>query len=310
MVTAVNKGGESIPSETLAAGMVSGSKGTVLVVNGFQRLSGPAIIENDSTLGFDILSDPGVQYMKSPILCGAQYIFERNAIAYEEEISLGISDDRYNGRLLAGNTFDYPEIHGRAIMDAGWSFVSCSREPVQDGSVRLEDYMVVDLILGLQKRSLGDTLYHKDYSTFPPSLQRRIEDYMENGGYLLASGSYVGADMISTLSDEAFTTNCLHYRWEGPMPDSTTQELKGLKNSFLIQREADEYRYGVTRPDVISPVNNGQELFFYSDMGLCAGVGYKGRDHRCVTLGFPFESITRPREQSRVMASILKYLTN
>ena len=309
-VTAVNKGGESMPSETLAAGMVAGGKGTVLVVNGFQRLSGPAIIENDSALGFDILSDPGVQYMKSPILCGAQYIFDRKAIAYDEKISLGISDDRYNGRLLAGNTFDYPEIHGRAIMDAGWSFVSCSREPVQDGSVKLEDYMVVDLILGLQKRSLGDTLYHKDYSTFPPSLQRRIEDYMENGGYLLASGSYVGADMISAIADEAFTANCLHYRWEGPMPDSTSQELRGLKNNFLIQREADEFRYGVTRPDVISPVNNGQELFFYSGTGLCAGVGYKGRDHRCVTLGFPFESITRPKEQSRVMTSILKYLTN
>ncbi|MBR4842207.1 MAG: xanthan lyase [Bacteroidaceae bacterium] len=309
-VTAVNKGGESLPSETLAAGFVAGSKGTVLVVNGFQRLGGPAAVENDSTLGFDIMVDPGVQYMKSPILCGAQYIFDRKAIAYDEEISLGISDDRYNGRLLAGNTFDYPEIHGRAIMEAGWSFVSCSREPVQDGSVELEDYMVVDLILGLQKRSLVDTLFHKDYSTFPTSLQRRIEEYLYNGGYLLASGSYVGADMISTLSDESFTSNCLYYRWEGALPDPVSQDIKGLKNNFLIQREADEYMYGVTRPDVISPVNNGQELFYYSDSGLCAGVGYKGRDHRCVTLGFPFESITKPKEQSRVMASILKYLTN
>ena len=116
--------------------------------------------------------------------------------------------------------------------------------------------------------------------------------------------------MISTLSDESFTSNCLYYRWEGPLPDPVSQDIKGLKNNFLIQREADEYMYGVTRPDVISPVNNGQELFYYSDSGLCAGVGYKGRDHRCVTLGVPFESITKPKEQSRVMASILKYLTN
>ena len=309
-VTAVNRGGESLPSETLAAGIASANKGKVLIVNGFQRLSEPMTIETDSTLGFDILTDPGVQYMKSPILCGAQYIFDRNAIDYEEEVSLGISDDRYNGRLLAGNTFDYPEVHGRAVMDAGWSFVSCSREAVQNGSINLEDYTVVDLILGLQKRSLNDTLYGKDYSTFTPELQRKIGSYLDNGGRLLTSGSYVGADMISTLSDEDFTMNRLHYRWDGPMPDSLEERVRGLRNRFRIQREADEQMYGVTRPDVISPTKNAEKLFTYEGTGLCAGVGYKNRKYRCVTLGFPFESIGSLKERSNVMESILKYLTN
>ena len=48
-VTAVNDGGESMPSETLAACIVSDSKGMVLVVNGFQRLSGPETILTDTT---------------------------------------------------------------------------------------------------------------------------------------------------------------------------------------------------------------------------------------------------------------------
>ena len=56
-VTAVNEGGESMPSETLAASIASENKGTVLIINGFQRLSAPQTVETDSTLGFDILSD-------------------------------------------------------------------------------------------------------------------------------------------------------------------------------------------------------------------------------------------------------------
>ena len=41
-VTALNKGGESFPSEILSAGQAFNSKGTVLVVNGFDRISAPA----------------------------------------------------------------------------------------------------------------------------------------------------------------------------------------------------------------------------------------------------------------------------
>lgn len=41
-VTAVNKGGESFPSEILSAGRAFNEKGTVLIVNGFDRISAPA----------------------------------------------------------------------------------------------------------------------------------------------------------------------------------------------------------------------------------------------------------------------------
>ena len=56
---------------------------------------------------------------------------------------------------IAGNTFDYPFIHGKAIQAAGkYSFVSCSDEAVENGLVTLEDYPVVDYILGLEKKIL------------------------------------------------------------------------------------------------------------------------------------------------------------
>ena len=309
-VTAVNEGGESMPSETLAAYLASESKGTVLVVNGFQRLSGPETIITDSTQGFDILSDPGVQYMRSPIYTGVQEIFELDSIDSQEEVSLGIGDDRFAGTLLAGNTFDYPVIHGRSIAASGWSFVSCSREAIQDGMVNLSDYRVVDLILGLQKHSAQDTICHKDYSTFPSVMQRAIRSYLQQGGKLLCSGSYVGADMISDLKDEAFTQEVLHYRWEGPLPSKVHRQIKGMRSKAEIRRSADSDGYGVTKPDVISPVGLGTTLFRYTESSLPAGVGFKDRTCATITLGFPFESVTSQKERDRIMKSALGYLTD
>ena len=308
-VTAVNEGGESMPSETLAAYISSQSRNTALIVNGFQRLSGPETIQTDSTQGFDILSDPGVQYMISPILGGAQQIFTLDSIDSEEEVSLGIGDETLNGALLAGNTFDYPVIHGQSIAQAGWSFVSCSREAVQDGMINLSDYRFVDLILGLQKRSAQDTICNKDYSTFPPSMQKAIIDYLQKGGKLLCSGSYVGADMISDLKDESFVSEVLHIHWDGPLPSRTGNQIKGMRSKAVIRRNADKYGYGVTKPDVISPVGFASTLFTYSESRLPAGVGYKDRTRATLTLGFPFESIESPKERDRIMRSAITYLT-
>ena len=309
-VTAVNEGGQSMPSETLAACIVPESKGTVLIVNGFQRLSGPETVLTDSTQGFDIMSDPGVQYMISPILSGAQQIFALDSIDSEEEVSLGIGDETLNGALLAGNTFDYPVIHGQSVAASGWSFVSCSREAVQDGLVKLTDYKVVDLVLGLQKRSAQDTICNKDYSTFPPVLQDIIRTYLNRGGALMCSGSYVGADMISDLKDESFAQEVLHYRWDGPLPSRSEDQIRGMRSKATIKRAADRDGYGLTKPDVISPTGLATTQFTYVVSGLPAGVGYKDRTCATLTMGFPLESVLEPKERDRIMRSALKYLTD
>ena len=48
-VTACNDGGESFPTEVLSAYFAPRAKHTVLVVNGFRRLSSPAVVQNDSS---------------------------------------------------------------------------------------------------------------------------------------------------------------------------------------------------------------------------------------------------------------------
>ena len=61
--------------------------------------------------------------------------------------------------VIAGNTFDYPAIHGEAILKAGYSFTSCSDESIvhpdsspkeRETQICMNDYKYVDLILGKQ----------------------------------------------------------------------------------------------------------------------------------------------------------------
>lgn len=74
----------------------------------------------------------------------------RRAVPWMDDDASGFGDSfgDYETKVIAGNTFDYPSVHGAAILKAGYSFVSCSDEAVEDGAVSLNDYTTVDLILG------------------------------------------------------------------------------------------------------------------------------------------------------------------
>ena len=49
--------------------------------------------------------------------------------------------------MIAGNTFDYPALHGEAILKAGLSFESCANECLEKAE---DGYVFVDYILGKQ----------------------------------------------------------------------------------------------------------------------------------------------------------------
>ena len=77
---------------------------------------------------------------------------------------------------IAGNTFDYPFVHGKAIQAAGnYSFVSCSDEAVENGRIQPEHYPIVDFILGLEKDDILSNPARKTYyKTFSSPMQRDI----------------------------------------------------------------------------------------------------------------------------------------
>ena len=293
-VTAVNRGGESFPSEILSACHAKKSKGTVLIVNGFNRLSGPAAVESAFLQGFDLNADPGVPYLNTTAFCGAQQSFDRSRIGRETKDGLGYSGSELEGMPIAGNTFDYPFVHGKAIQAVGgYSFVSCSGEAVENGFVKLTDYPVTDLILGVQKEP------------FSPVMQQLLTAYCQRGGNLLVSGSHIGSGMNSP-SALRFTENVLKYSFAGSMAHSPSETVYGADTRFSIPRTANEQCYAVPAPDCLTPTAGAYSAFVYTPGNYSAGIAYKG-SYRTFALGFPFESIRGAHERARVMSAILGF---
>lgn len=311
-VSAVNRGGKSMLSETLSACINRNSKGSILVINGFQRLSGPATVRNDSIMGFDLSEDEGVQYLSSSLLCGAQIVYDRSHAGMADEEELGFSGSELEGVTLQGNSFNYPYIHGVAIADQGeYSFVSCSREAVEENLVSLSDYDMADIILGLQKHTPNDTIMGRDFSAFTPGLISKLGKYYSQGGKILISGAYTGSDLCTTELGRKFARETLGFKWSGSigrgdiMPENS---VIGLNSTYSLTTGINERIYTLSHPDIIEPEGDAIAIFAYSNSRYCAGVAHGDTKGRSITTGFPLESIGSQRERNYVMASLIEYL--
>ncbi len=236
-----------------------------------------------------MLRAPGVPYLSTTSYCGPQLSFDRDKIGKETPDGLGYSSGAWEGMQIAGNTFDYPFIHGKAIQAAGgYSFVSCSDEAIEQSFIRMEDYPVVDLILGAEKNTLNE------------KLQQRIQDYTRQGGHLLVSGSYLGSILPASLAQ-----NTLKFTHGGSMYGITTGEAFGANTTLSFPTKVNEKSYAVPAPDCILPVGGSYSTFVYTPGNYGAGIAYKGSDYRTFVLGFPFESIENVQHRSRIMKAVL-----
>ncbi|MEG1861271.1 MAG: xanthan lyase [Bacteroidaceae bacterium] len=303
-VTAVNAGGESFPSETLVAMQSATSKRTLLIVNGFHRLSGPAFVENADSLGFDLKTDIGVSYMNTAGFCGQQHNFARNTLCKENIGNLGSSGNELEGQIIAGNTFDYPYTHGKAIAaNQKYSFASCSSEAVNNGQIKLSDYSMVDWIAGLERFDGQSLLYYK---ALPRISCNKLTAFCKGGGRLLISGAYLGRDMQSD-QEQTFTHDILKYTFCGNEKSTNNDTINGLGLKFPIYRSLSEQHYAATSPDRLMPVAPAFAAFAYPS-GLPAGIAYSGTDYRLIAIGFPFECIKGEREKARIMGGLLNFL--
>ncbi len=303
-VTACNDGGESFPTETLSAYIAPGARGTVLVVSGFERLSAPFIVNNDSLQGFDLSRDEGVQRGLYPGWCGQQKCFDRAGMGKTDSSGLGYCGNEMAGRFVMGNEFNYAADHARAIASAkDYSVASCSLSALRSGQVgNLSKYILVDLAFGLQKDD-GQLGLH--YKTFDGEVMKRISDYVKKGGAVFASGSFLGSDMQSP-EEAGFMENVLKTVYRSAPGATPTDKISGLGMQYHFYRSLNERHYAATHPEVLSPAAGAFCVMQYSD-GTSAAVAYKG-DYSCLTMGFPFECITETALKDKIMQGILKYL--
>ena len=320
-VTAVNKGGESFPSEILSAYRAPNQKGEVLIVNGFDRVSAPASFSlNGSYAGFTNEKDAGVPYQSEISFVGKQYEFERAKPWINDDApGFGASHANYEATVIAGNTFDYPYLHGRAIKSAGYSFVSCSKKAILTSDVDLSQYKAVDLILGKQKQTfVGNAKKAPDFKTFPLALQQSIRSYCQKGGNVLISGAYVGSDMVETAKplreDRSFIENVLKYKFRTSQASITgnvnivSSPYKSFKKKDLMYfDQPNSTSYYVESPDAIEPAGEGSfTICRYAENNSSAAVAYSGAYKTCC-FGFPFETIKSEKNRAKLMESVLSF---
>lgn len=320
-VAAVNDGGESFPSEILSVCRKSNDKGTILVVNGFDRISAPASFTmQDSIAGFLDGIDHGVPDKTQYNYTGSQYEFRRDMPYMGNDTpGFGGSNADFETTVVAGNTFDYPYLHGKAIAKAGYSFVSAGRDAVVNEQVKLNNYPVVDLILGKQKQTyIGRGYFTPDFKTFPAELQSKITNYCKQGGNILVSGAFVGSDLWYNgnplREDIDFASNILKYKWQAGRA-SARGNVNSVASPFSIYKGELEFynspntdSYGVESPDAIEPSgDNSYTIFRYPENNLSAGIASRTNYKTCV-LGFPFEVIEEENQRNDLMKGILSFM--
>lgn len=321
-VTAVNKGGESFPSEILSSSKAKDERGKVLVVNGFDRVSAPISFQGDSIAGFYNNLDSGVGYLKDISFIGEQRNFDRRESRTENDnYALGSSYSDYESEVVAGNSFDYPSLHGRSIVAAGFSFCSASVKSVEQGSVKLEKYPITDFIFGKQRSTkIGRGCADTDFELFSEKLQDKIREYTEQGGAIFASGCYVASDMWhgveSDGEDRGFARSVLHYSFNGDMATRrhvarvVASPMKMARQDVCFNKEPSEKCYGVESPGSIVPY--GKDAFIamrYVTNNQSAAVAYNGTKYRTFVMGFPFETIMDEAERHSLMRGVLNYLS-
>ena len=302
-VTAVNKGGESFPTEVLSAVYQPGAKKTVMIVNGFHRLSAPAIVRTSTEQGFNLDADPGVSYGPTAGWNGRQQCFDSSQAGKEGPGALGYGEDELVGKFIAGNDFNYVATHADAIRSAQkYNIVSCSSEAVESGRVTLKGYACVDLILGLE-RDDGHSLIM--YKAFTKAMQQHLADYAQKGGSLLVSGSYIGADMTE-LEEQHFLADVLKVRYGGAYREADNS-VNGLGMKFNFFHALNEEHYAATAPDILQSAPGGFCSMQYGN-GFSACVAYQGKDYHAMTMGFPFECITDAKTRASIMRGIMNFL--
>ena len=260
-VTAVNAGGESFPTEVLAARV--GDTAGVLMVNGFDRLNSTMLISED---------DP-------------------------------VEGSNLRMFLNRMNRYDYAIQHGEAIT---YPFDSSSNEAVQEGTINLDDYGVVDWILG--EESVNE-------ETLNGTEQSLLSSYLAGGGALFISGAEIGWDLdhLGSSYDRAFYTSTLRVEYAGD--DAETYEVAPAAGSIFAGLGSFRFdaagMYDADYPDQIAPTSGSTPTLTYSGgQGGTAAIQYQSEVTTCprlVYFGFPFETI-RPEQRYDVMARVMGFL--
>ncbi len=325
-VTAVNEGGESFPSEVVAAGVPSQIKSgdIVLVVNAFDRVGAPKWIQSkDSTMaGFFADYDHGVPYLKDASYLGKMYEYRRDVPWTDDDApGFGACYSDQAGNVIAGNTFDYAYDHGLAFMHNGYAFISSTRSAVENGKTDITKFNICDLILGKQCQSNDGALTKLiKYHAYTPELKKALKDFCSNGRNLLVSGAYVATDLVDAYEVDKkegpkFLGDVLKIKWmtHSASTDGKVASVRndfGFDGTFEFWSELNDKKYVCEAPDAFTPAGkDSYTIFRYPQTSISAAVAYPGKNYKTVVFGFPIETLKTQDQIDKLIGQTINFFT-
>lgn len=299
-VVAVNEGGISFPSEILSAAYVPDSK-EILIVNNFNRVSAPeSFITSDSLYaGFKFFEDSGVPYIANHAFTGIQYNFKyEDDWISDDNPGLGASYTDYGPDKVAGNTFDYPYIHGKAMLKSGYSFSSCSINALTADRMNLDGYFALDIIGGKNKKDI-----------LPSPAHKKIEKFCNDGGNIILSGAYIGENFSCTHKE--FADNVMRFSWSHHYSSSSGEAAfvsgnNSSENKVRFHIRPNPEKYCIESVDALLPdEENGYTFMRYTDSSTSAAVIYSGETYKTVVFGFPIETITSQQQIDELLREVM-----
>lgn len=272
-VSAINSGGESFPTEELAAQYTPDAHNTIMIVNGFHRLSAPMVKGS----GFDLNADAGV--------------------------TLGRTAGWDIMPFVAGNDKNYVSAHARAIASAGkYNIVSSQSQAIEAGLVQLDRYGVIDMVLGLEKNTYGSL---RSYKSLSGAMRQKLQAYSHSGGNLLVSGSYIGSD-LSNSNEQQWLRDVLKVRYDGSAELNDT--INGMQTTITYWKELNAKHYAAQHAEILNATDSTAFTVLTDNEMHSAAVAYKGEDYHSMTLGFPIECIQDDSKRDGIMRAIMSFL--
>ena len=314
-VEACNRGGRSFPSEILSCGISSKEAEEVLVINNFDRISAPSWFDSEKYAGFDSRLDSGVPYLKDLSYGGESYEYRRDKKYINNTApGFGATDIDMAGFQPEGNSFDYPAVHGRALMKLGYNFSSASRSAFENAPAA--KYFALDVICGKQISTLtGNSRKAPRFQVFPAAFRKALRASLSEGCNLLISGAYIATDAWDEIypiqnagyQNDAryFIENQLGYRWSTSR-GSVNGRVLFDGETYRFRHELNEESYCVESAGGIRPSSGGKTIATFTNR-TGAGVYHPFEGYKVVAWSFPLEITEGKDKLETIIDKSLQY---